>query len=320
MPGGDDRPDERDDLEEAGQDPDGERVAQAHDRPEDEVHDRRHEDDEEQLAAQPAPEDRVDLGQERDRPRPVGDGEGANGHVAEPGAVDEEVERHDECEGGLEDRLADGPRDVDRVARPDQVGQGVLDLGRHGGHGDRLRPEHDRVAADELAERGGKGVGTAPREELELADGLAGQQVARHADRGERDDVADEHDERPGPAEAPLRGRDERAERIGHDGGHDERPEDRAPDPGNDEDGDDEDAERPHRRPAGGRSPEVSSACVSGGTSRARTAPRLSRGQAVPGFEKASRRAGPGRGMCGLQAPDEDPDDARVVRVVRPRD
>ena len=190
--------------------------------------------------------------EERDRPRPVSDGEGANGHVAEPGAVDEEVERHDECEGGLEDRLADGPRHVDRVARPHQVGQGVLDLGCHRGHGDRLRPEHDRVAADELAERGRKSVGAAPREELELADGLAGQQVARHADRGQCDDVADEHDERPGPAEAPLRGRDERTERIGHDGGHDERPEDRAPDPGNDEDGDDEDAERPHGRPAGG--------------------------------------------------------------------
>ena len=293
---GDDRPDERDDLEEAGQDRDRERIAQAHDRPEDDVHDRSDEHDEQQLAAQPAAQDRVDLGEERHGPRPVLGREQAHRDVAEPGAVNEEVERHDEREGRLEDRLADGPRDVDRVARPDQVGQGVLDLGRHRGHGDRLAPEHDRVAAHELAEGRREGVGAAPREELELTHGLAGEQVAGDAERAERDDVADGHDDRPRPAEAPLGGRDERAERVGDDRRHDERPEDRAPDPGHDEDGDDEDAERPHGRAADGVA-DGSSVCVSGGTSRARTAPRLSRGQAVPGSEsRCSWRAGRGAG------------------------
>ena len=114
---GDDGSDERDDLEDAGQRPDGEGVGDVEDRPEDDVGDRRHEGDEEDLPAQPRAQDDVDPAEDLLGPRADLGTEEPEGERAHPLAVEQEVERHDDRQEGVEQQVPQLRRDVQRVAR-----------------------------------------------------------------------------------------------------------------------------------------------------------------------------------------------------------
>ncbi len=98
-------------------DPDGEGVGDVEDRPEDDVGDRRHEGDEEDLPAQPRAQDDVDPAEDLLGPRADLGTEEPEGERAHPLAVEQEVERHDDRQEGVEQQVPQLRRDVQRVAR-----------------------------------------------------------------------------------------------------------------------------------------------------------------------------------------------------------
>ena len=116
---------------------------------------------------------------------------------------------------------------------------------------DLLATDDEHVSPDELAQRARERIRTRPDEQLELSCDPPREQQPDDRDEHGRDRVAEPDDRHARPAEAPLAGRDERAERVARDRGNDERAEDRAGKPEDRERGQEEQDEgRPvARRP-----------------------------------------------------------------------